>query len=180
MRLLLLRHAKSDWSDAARGDEDRPLTARGRKAAAAMGAYMCEHRYVPGRVLCSTARRTRETLEWLLPALGANPSVAYDESLYLAEWPRLLREIQAAPDAASPVLVIGHNPGLQELAVALVREPDEKSERARVKKLKEKFPTGALAVIDFDVKAWSDVAPGIGRLCEYVRPKELAGADGDD
>jgi len=129
LRLLLLRHAKSDWSGSL-GDHDRPLAARGRKAAPRMGAVMRKKGYVPALVLCSTAERTKETLELLLPALRADPKIQYDRALYLAEWPVLLAILQGAA-ADTPLLMIGHNPGLEQLASALAVQPQDAAERAR-------------------------------------------------
>ncbi len=99
-RLFLLRHAKSDWSKPGgrqRDDHERPLNARGQDAAALIGRYMRKKKYLPALVLCSTATRTRETLEILLPALGAKPEIRFEDSLYLAEWPRLLEAVRALP-----------------------------------------------------------------------------------
>jgi phosphohistidine phosphatase len=129
--------------------------------------------YEPALVLCSTSTRTRETLDLLLPHIGASAKVAYDRALYLAEWPQLLAEIREAPADASPLLVIGHNPGLEQLAIALARRPQSDEERSRVERLEQKFPTGTLAVIDFEASNWSNVQPGTGNLVDYVRPKDL-------
>ncbi|HXZ67730.1 MAG TPA: histidine phosphatase family protein [Alphaproteobacteria bacterium] len=176
-RLLLLRHAKSDWSKPGgrqRDDHERPLNARGQEAAALIGRYMRKKKYLPALVLCSTATRTRETLKILLPALGARPEIRYEDSLYLAEWPRLLEAVRVAPDGASPVLMIGHNPGMEQLAAALLAQPKTAAARALTGAMAQKFPTGALAVFDFRGETWSAVKPGAGRLRDFVRPKELA------
>ena len=172
MRLLLLRHAKSDWSGNL-GDHDRPLAPRGRKAVPRMGALMRKNGYVPAAVLCSTAARTRETLELLLPALRADPAIRYDQALYLAEWPSLLAALQSTEAAGTPLLMIGHNPGIEQLAMALVIQPQDAAERARFEKLERKFPTAALAVLDFDEPHWGAVKPGTGRLTDFVRPRDL-------
>ena len=130
--------------------------------------------YRPALVLCSTSKRTRETLELLLPHLGSSARIDYDRALYLAEWPRLLGEIRATPADASPLMLVGHNPGLEQLALALSLQPQSSAERARAESLAEKFPTAALAVLDFETSDWRDVKPGSGRLIDYVRPKDLA------
>ena len=174
MRLLLLRHAKSDWSGNL-GDHDRPLAPRGRKATPRIGAFMRKRGYVPAAVLCSTAERTKETLELLLPALRADPAVRYDRALYLAEWPVLLAAVQSAADAETPLLMIGHNPGLEQLAIALV-QPQDAAERSRLEMLERKFPTAGLAVLDFDELHWAAVKPRTGRLMDFVRPRDIAGA----
>ena len=174
LRLLLLRHAKSDWSGSL-GDHDRPLAARGRKAAPRMGSVMRKKGYVPALVLCSTAERTKETLELLLPALRADPKIQYDRALYLAEWPVLLAILQGAA-ADTPLLMIGHNPGLEQLASALAVQPQDAAERARLQKLARKFPTGALAVFDIDVPHWGAVKPATGKLRDFIRPRDIGGA----
>ena len=180
MRLLLLRHAKSDWSGKM-DDHERPLSARGRQAAPLVGAYLAGKNYVPALVLCSTAVRAQETLELLVTHLPAAPKIRYDRGLYLAEWPQLLQAVQHAPAKASPLLLVGHNPGLEQLTIALALQPGSVAEKARSEKMTEKFPTAALAVLDFDVRSWRSVKPGLGRLVDYVRPKDLANdLQGDD
>jgi phosphohistidine phosphatase len=176
VRLLLLRHAKSDWSGQggeSTGDHERPLSARGRKAVPRVAAYMRKHGYQPQAVLCSTAARARETLELLLAHLETPATITKERALYLAEWPQLLAEIRAAPAAGSPLLLVGHNPGLEQLALALALQPQGPAERARAEKLAEKFPTAGLAVLDFEFADWSEIKPGSGKLVDYVRPKDL-------
>jgi phosphohistidine phosphatase len=172
LRLLLLRHAKSDWSGQA-GDHDRPLSPRGRKAMPRVAAHMKRLGYQPHTVLCSTATRAEETLELLLAQIETPPSIHRNRALYLAEWPLLLAEIRAVEAGGSPLLVIGHNPGLEQLALALALQPQSPAERARTEKLAAKFPTAALAVLDFDIADWSEAKPGSGKLVDYVRPKDL-------
>lgn len=176
-RLLLLRHAKSDRSKQAgaslRDDRARPLNARGKEAAALMGRYMREKKYAPSLVLCSTAVRTRETLELLLPALGASPEIRYEDSLYLAVWPRLLDAVRGAPGNASSLLMIGHNPGIEQLASALTARPKTAAGRALADVMAQKFPTAALAVLDFRGDDWAAVKPGAGRLADFMRPRDL-------
>jgi phosphohistidine phosphatase len=174
VRLLLLRHAKSDWSGAHdEDDHDRPLSERGVDAAPKIAAYMRSHGYDPALVLCSTSRRTKETLKLIVPAFAQAPQIRYTRQLYLAEWPQLLAEVRKAPPAASPLLVIGHNPGIHQLALALSLQPRGAAEQSRAQELARKFPTGALAVFDFDGTQWLDVKPGAGRLVDYTRPKDL-------
>jgi phosphohistidine phosphatase len=177
LRLLLLRHAKSDWSKDA-DDHDRPLSARGRRAAPKIAIYMRSKGYEPAVVLCSTARRTRETLDFLLPAWKEKPVLRYDRALYLADWPRLLGALKKAPSRASPLLLVGHNPGTEQLALALALQPKSVVEHARLERLTQKFPTGALAVLDFEIKTWRSLKPGLGQLVDYVRPKDLPGGGG--
>ena len=180
MRLLLLRHAKSDWSKEA-DDHDRPLNQRGRKAAPEMARHMSGKDYLPEAVLCSTARRTRETLDLLLAVWMKRPAIRFERGLYLAEGPALLGNLKKATDKASPLLLVGHNPGIEELAIALARPPQDPAERGYLKRLTQKFPTAALAVLDFEIKSWRNVKPGSGQLVDYVRPKDVDGdSDGDD
>jgi phosphohistidine phosphatase len=180
LRLLLLRHAKSDWSKDA-DDHGRPLSARGRKSAPDMARYMRSKDYLPGVVLCSTAQRTRETLDLLLTVWSERPVIRYENALYLADWPVLLANLKKAPARASPLLLVGHNPGMEQLAVALALQSSGVAERARLQRLTRKFPTAALAVLDFDITSWRNLKPGLGKLVEFVRPKDLAGESaGDD
>ena len=179
MRLLLLRHAKSDWSGKA-DDHARPLSARGKRTAPRIGACMHAKGYEPELVLCSTAERTKETLELVLPVFAGQPQIRYDRSLYLAEWPELLAKIRTVSSGATPLMVVGHNPGLEQLAIALALQAPSAAERGRLQKLAQKFPTAALAVLDFEIADWSEVKPGLGRLIDYVRPKDLNGENGGD
>ena len=154
-------------------DHDRLLSTRGVDAAPKMGVYMRHRGYEPARVLSSTARRTKETLKLLIPALKHTPQIRYTRRLYLAEWPHLLEEVRKAQPDASPLLVVGHNPGLRQLALALSLQPRGIAEQARTQDLAQKFPTCALAVFDFEVEGWRLVKPGAGRLVDYVRPRDL-------
>ena len=179
LQLLLFRHAKSDWTVASRGDFDRPLAERGRRDAPRMGAYMREHAIMPDLVLCSTARRTRETLDLLLVDLtpaavklrSAPPRVDFEEALYLAESFDLLDRVRMVPRGVARVMLVGHNPGMHELAMDLAGA----GARADRTHLAGKFPTAALAVITFEVADWSEVALARGRLERFVTPRELPG-----
>jgi phosphohistidine phosphatase len=165
-RLLLLRHAKSDWGDASLSDHDRPLASRGRKAAERIGSYMNAEGFVPDLVLCSSARRTRETCE----RLGLGPvETSVEDDLYGAPGDALLARVRSVPEAVGDVLLIGHNPGTQDLAMALAG-PDLGEGAVR---LREKFPTGALAVFEVD-GSWFEFVPGKARLAAFVVPRELA------
>jgi phosphohistidine phosphatase len=165
LRLLLLRHAKSDWGDPSLPDHDRPLATRGRKAAERMGDHLRTESLAPDLVLCSSARRTRETFERLgLDAV----EIGFEDELYGAPGDALLSRLQRLPDSVGDVLLIGHNPGVQDLAMALAG-PDLGEGAVR---LREKFPTGALAV--FEVQGtWSGFSPGRARLASFVVPREL-------
>jgi len=168
-RLMLLRHAKSDWSTPGQRDIDRTLSARGREAAAVMGRYMAQHALVPDHVLVSSARRTRETWELLAPAFDRQPAFAYEPRLYEASPARLLELFRAADPAVHALLVIGHNPGLQEVVTALAATGDIDARQQMI----EKFPTAALAILDFPTDDWRDLKPNTGRLDRFVIPRAL-------
>ncbi len=168
-RLYFLRHAKSDRSDPAAADFDRPLNGRGRQAAPAMGRYLRRQRLIPDIVICSAARRARETWELVGPQLKADVAVQFSQPLYLAAPHQILRLLHELPDDAGSALLLGHNPGLQVVAIELVGSGDASARH----RLQAKFPTGALAVIDFEVSRWRDVAEGMGRIERLVQPRDL-------
>jgi len=164
--LILLRHAKSDWSEPGLADHDRPLAPRGREAAPRMGAWLKAHGPMPELVLCSTATRARETLALALEALGAAPETRFDRGLYLVGAPGVLSRLRRAPDEAATVMVVGHNPDLEQLARRLARTGDA----AALARLEEKYPTAGLAVIELPVERWAE-AGGSGRLLAFETPK---------
>jgi phosphohistidine phosphatase len=168
-RLMLMRHAKSDWSLSGQRDHDRALASRGREAAPLVGAYMGQHGLKPDKVLVSTARRARETWSLVATALGKDLDVSFDDRLYEANPKALLVPLRAANAAAHSLLMVGHNPGIQELASLLMASGDIDARQ----RLLEKFPTAALAVIDFQIDAWSALAPHSGRLDRFVTPRAL-------
>lgn len=165
-RLYLLRHAKSSWKDTSLPDHDRPLAGRGRRAAKAIARHMREHGVEPELVLCSTARRARETLDRIASALGS-PTVRVESELYAASAPALLERLRGIPDTVESVMVIGHNPGLQELALELARPASAASELAA------KYPTGALATLAFEASSWQELDRDTAELVELVRPRDL-------
>jgi phosphohistidine phosphatase len=167
--LSLFRHAKSDWSSPGLDDFHRPLADRGRDAAPRMGAYMAREGVRPQLILCSAAVRTRQTLDLVLPELGHEPEISYEKGLYLAPGSLMLARLHKVPDSVSHVMMVGHDPGMHELAVALSGSGDAQCRKA----LSLKFPTAGLAVITFDVATWAEVAPGQGRLVRFMTPKKL-------
>jgi phosphohistidine phosphatase len=174
MRLFLLRHAKADRAAGKHMEDfDRPLNARGRAAAPRMGAYMKSRQYEPQLVLTSSAVRTRETLDLVMPYFLPAPKIRALKTLYLAEWSTILKTLHEVSKGTPSVLVVGHNPGIERLAVALAFNPSGAAERGRAESLAEKFPTAALAVFDFDGNDWTSVKPGQGRLVDFARPKDL-------
>lgn len=169
-RLMLFRHAKSDWPEGV-ADRDRPLAPRGRKAAPVMASYMARSGLAPAQVLVSPARRTLET--WaLLAQAWANPAEPiYEEAIYEASADRLLDVIRRR-GTASPLLMVGHNPGFEDLASRLLAKPE-------LKRLPAKYPTAALAVIDLPGAGWDVIEPGTGTLERFVTPRGLDQADTD-
>jgi len=172
LTLTLLRHAKSNWDDPSLEDFDRPLGRRGRDAAPKMGKALAARGLKPDLIVCSSAVRARQTLELVLDAFGSpTPHVVYDDAIYMAMPEVLLARLRAhaGSDAPRHVMIVGHNPGLEELALMLaVRGPA--AERGR---MAEKFPTASAAVITFDAGDWGGVAPGSGKLELFLTPKQL-------
>jgi phosphohistidine phosphatase len=169
LTLSLLRHAKSSWADPSLEDFDRSLAPRGRKAAPRMGAFIAERGLIPNLILCSGSARTRETLALAAAEWAAQPETVYDDALYHATVPALFAQLHAAPDAKPHVMMVGHNPGLQDFALQLVGG----GKGADLRNLAHKFPSGALAVIAFDKPHWREIAPGDGHLTLFARPKDL-------
>lgn len=172
-RLLLLRHAKSDWSKGVL-DADRPLASRGRDAAPRMGAYLRDEQLFPDLALVSPARRARETWDLVRPALG-EVEMRFEPRIYEAPVERLLAVVREVEPAIRTLLMIGHNPGLADMAKRLVGHGD----RYAFARLAQKYPTAGLAVIDFATEDWAGMGLGEGRIDRFVTPKSL-GADEDD
>ncbi len=174
--LLLLRHAKSNWDDPSLTDHERPLAPRGRRAAPAMAQRMMSEGIVPDLVLCSTARRTRET--WALAdghfdAARIRPVVEYHEDLYLSSPRTMMHRARQSGGIAERVLIVAHNPGTHELACMLAGSGDDLLHD----RMARKFPTGSLARLRLPIDRWEALAPGIGELVDFIRPKDLDRAD---
>lgn len=167
--LYLLRHAKSSWDDPALPDHDRPLAPRGRKAAPRIGAEMARAGLIPDLALCSTAQRARET--WDLVAAQELQTVAMEtrRAIYDADGADLVALVQNLDEANDRVLILGHNPTLEDAAARLAGEGDP----AALSAMAAKFPTAALAVLDFAVESWRAVGPGSGRLVRFLKPRDL-------
>jgi phosphohistidine phosphatase len=168
-RLMLLRHAKSDWATPGLRDHDRPLNARGRETAPKMGAYMVRHALIPDLILASTAKRASETLDLMLPAFESPPQIVSEARAYDAGPNALLGLIKETARAVHSLLLVGHNPGLAELAALLIASGEVEARQ----RLIEKFPTAALAVIDFPLDDWGKLHPRAGRLDRFVVPRAL-------
>jgi phosphohistidine phosphatase len=165
--LFLLRHAKSSWDDPGLPDHDRPLAPRGERAAKAIADHIREREITPDLVLCSTALRTRETLDRIVPTLGDDVETEIERGLYAASATELLERLWALDEQVESVLLVGHNPGIEQLALTLAGGGDEVAEMRR------KFPTAALATLEFDGR-WRELGPGDAELTDFVKPKQLA------
>lgn len=170
-RLFLLRHAKAAPAESGTEDFDRTLMLSGMQDAGAMARYLRKNDHAVELILCSPAARTTQTAELVLHQIPSE--IEYREALYLADAARILAAVRGAPAAVASLMVVGHNPGLETCAASLAREPVRPKERARFDALEEKFPTCALAILDFDAGRWRDVAQGSGKLVDFVRPKDL-------
>ncbi|PTQ10798.1 histidine phosphatase family protein [Sphingomonas oleivorans] len=176
-RLALLRHAKSGWDDPVARDFDRPLNAKGKRAAQTMGRYMRDHGLHYDRVTASPAIRVVETLDQMAIGLGETLAPSWDRRAYLASATTLLDLVQEAPDVANSLLLVGHNPGLEDLALLLV--PDRAGDAVR-DRVEQKYPTASLVEIGFDADRWSDIRAGAGRMLRFIRPRDLDPALGPD
>lgn len=170
--VYLFRHAKSSWSDPGLADDERPLADRGERACEAIGRYMMLGDVHPDLVLCSSAVRTRQTLERVLPSLGEHVSLQFYRTLYLAGPQAMLRRLQQSADEARSVMLIGHNPGMHSLALRLTGSGDA-ADRER---LAMKFPTAALAILVYRGSSWAALADGSCELHSLVLPREVGAA----
>lgn len=168
--LYLLRHTKSAWDSPGRGDKDRPLAPRGRRACRPLGRMLGRMRPQPDQVLCSTALRARQTWEGCAEAAGLEWPVTYRDDLYLATANQLLQVVRRLPHAVSAVLLVGHNPGMEDLARGLAGRG---SDAAALARLTEKYPTGGFAAFEVPLAAWSELEFEAGRLTAFETPKRL-------
>ena len=162
-RLILLRHAKSAWPDVP--DQDRPLAKRGQRDAPVIGRWLRDHGYQPDTVICSAARRTRQTWELVARELGGSPSVTFEPRAYAANAMTLLYLVRELPAASRTAMLVGHNPGVAELATSLAQPPDHDDAPIR-------FPTAAVAILDVPGD-WAGRSPSQARLRDYTPPAEL-------
>ena len=168
--LYLLRHAKSSWDQPSQPDHERPLASRGRQAVAVLRQYVGEQAIEPELILCSSAQRTRETLEGVLPGRRAE----IESDLYTASATQLLERLRRIDIAVGSAIVIGHNPALQMLTLSLAggESPGRLGRAEGLEEIRRKLPTGSLATLAFD-QPWSQLTPGSAELVDYVRPKAL-------
>lgn len=168
-RLSLLRHAKSSWEATGLTDHDRPLERRGERAALVMGRFIVQQRMVPDLVLCSTAVRAVETLALVATQWPDAPPTTFDRDLYLTGVAAIRRRVAQVDDEIAHVLVIGHNPDLQDLTLTLAAGNHVPLKR----KAEHKFPTGALAVLHFSIDRWQALLKSQGTLCMVAAPRDL-------
>lgn len=168
--LTVLRHAKSSWDEPGLSDFDRPLNDRGRKSARRMGRELKTRQLQFDHLVASGAVRVRETLDHFGDGYGEQFDPRMDERIYMASAATLLAIIRELPEDSHAPLLVGHNPGLQRLLLELSRE-DDRGLRNRVR---QKFPTAALAVVKLSAERWTEVEPGSGEIVELILPRELA------
>ncbi|MBC6438125.1 MAG: histidine phosphatase family protein [Rhodobacteraceae bacterium] len=164
LTLILIRHAKSDWNDPHLADHDRPLNARGRRAAPRIGAWLSLQGLTPGAVLCSSARRTQQTWAGIASRLPNAPAPELSRSLYHAEPAQMMQAIRRA--SASPLILVGHNPGIGSLARLLCKHPPAHSKF-------DFYPTGATLILRFDAANWSGAKPCRGEVLGFIIPPDL-------
>jgi phosphohistidine phosphatase len=158
--LLLLRHAKSDWDDPSLRDFDRPLAARGERDAPKIGKALRKRGPAPDSIISSPAVRAKQTIEAVAKAARFEHKIQFNEAIYDASSPELLQLIRSLPDDSSCVLLVGHNPGFEDLV-------------GRLSGSHERMPTAALACIQFQIDKWEDVDDGKGKLAWLLTPKHL-------
>ncbi|MBQ0816641.1 MAG: histidine phosphatase family protein [Methyloceanibacter sp.] len=169
LTLSLLRHAKSSWKNPSLPDRERPLAARGITDAPLMGRAITERGIDPELVLCSSARRTVDTLSLVLPELKVEPSVVYEDALYHASAAEMLHRLRDVQPGANRVMMVGHNPDIQRLALDLIGSGPKHMRNH----LMEKYPTAGLVVINFTAGLWSSVDINSGALNQFLVPREL-------
>lgn len=165
----LLRHAKSSWDDPSLADQDRPLSPRGTRGATTMARYLATVD-PPRLVLCSAGLRARQTLAAILPSLGSGLEIRIEPELYTFDADVVLARLRRLRDDVDSVMVVGHNPALEELALRL-SAAGELRER-----LDQKFPTGGLATIELPETGWASLGEPRGQITRFVTPRDLGGA----
>jgi phosphohistidine phosphatase len=165
--LHFLRHAKSSWKDPGLDDHERPLAKGGRESAKTIAAYLRRAKIAPDLVICSTAVRARQTLDPIAKAIKP-PKVVLEKGIYEAAQRKLWKYLRNLPERAECVLLIGHNPGLHDFALALA----DAASRKRLPPPGGKFPTGAMATFCFD-GTWNELRPGSAAAAAFTTPKEM-------
>ncbi|WP_300536709.1 histidine phosphatase family protein [Sphingosinicella sp.] len=174
--IFLLRHAKSSWDDPVERDFDRPLNTRGRRAAETIGRYLREQNLAFDSVVASPAVRVIETLDGVESGAGRRLGATFDKRVYMASAPTLLDIVHETDAEAETLLLVGHNPGLEDLIFLLT--PAGSGELRR--EVDIKYPTATLAEMRFDVDRWEDIDEAGGELVRFIRPRDLDPALGPD
>ncbi|MET0240331.1 MAG: histidine phosphatase family protein [Sphingobium sp.] len=174
--VTLLRHAKSDWSDSVKRDFDRPLNPRGKRAARLMGEWARSNGLEFEAIVASPAVRVMETLDYFIEGYGRAVDTRWDRRIYLASSATLLDVLRDQPDALTAILMVGHNPGLEDLVLDTV--PDDATDKCR-EAIEIKYPTAAIATLTFAADHWTDIA-NPATLTGFVRPRDLDPALGPD
>jgi len=172
-RLILYRHAKSDWGDASLADKDRPLNDRGRRSAQVMAEYLHQEGLFPDLILCSSSQRTRETLAPLLPHLPTETEIRLLDVLYDVHGEDYLKTVRLLGGTAGILMLIGHNPAMEATAFSLIKDRTGSAWQD----LSGKFPTAAIAIFDFELETWADLAVETGCLVSFVKPRDLMPAN---
>jgi phosphohistidine phosphatase len=167
--LILMRHAKSSWDAGQVADHDRSLSGRGRETAPAVGQWLKDQNLKPDLLLCSTAARVTETLDLLQPNLPTDLTVKKMEALYMALPREILAVVAKVKDKVETLFILGHNPGIGSLAHWLAGQGD----KTAIERMRDKFPTGGVAVIDFDIASWREVDGEQGTLRQFMAPRDL-------
>lgn len=168
--LGIFRHAKSDWNDARLRDFDRPLNDRGRAGAGVMGRHIRQHAVGWKRILASPAVRVTQTIDLAGEAAGETPPITWDRRIYLANSATLMDVLREQDSNPRSILMVGHNPGLEDLIFDLV--PDDGNNPLR-DVVEDKFPTAAYAVIKLDIENWADLRDNCGQLVHLIRPRDI-------
>jgi phosphohistidine phosphatase len=174
--LTLLRHAKSGWDDLVQRDFDRPLNGKGRRAAATVGRHLRREGLRFDHIIASPALRVQQTLEEVATSYGPGTTPAWDRRIYLASAATLLELIRELPDDAATALLVGHNPGLEDLVLLLV--PDAGAGLRDT--VEEKYPTASVAELSLPIERWADAAEGAATLTRFTRPRDLDPSLGPD
>jgi len=166
LTLHLLRHAKSSWAEPSLRDADRPLSPRGERAGRKLARELSRIGVAPLLVLCSSARRAVETMELIRPSLPGHPEVLIEDGLYGAGGRELMLRLRRVPATCREVMLVGHNPGIQDVALALAGTTAPGS-------LREHMPTGALVTLAVDASRWAELRPGMGTVTRFLLPRRL-------
>ncbi|MEM7178606.1 MAG: histidine phosphatase family protein [Pseudomonadota bacterium] len=169
-KVILLRHAKSSWTDPRVPDHDRPLNGRGKASAPVIAQWLAHRKHLPDTVLCSSAKRTTQTVKRMRNAMPALPDPTVEEVLYHAAPDVMRARLAKLPKSCDTVLLVGHQPGLG----ALTRKLSQKNVRRRCSRAFEHFPTAAAAVLELDIKDWSELEYHAAKFVDFAMPRELS------